>query len=434
MKKNVLNYTVKKQIALLILIILSGCVQENEMAEKKEQFLSGIFPLATIDDNKVHLKWETMLNELILRPYELVVPEKIEICISENETSKFQKLIELDLDNGGSYSYTADRLQNGKPYFFYTISKKKGFESVYSDTLMVIPNHKKEFEVLIKDEKHTFYDVSIAHQKNKIAYVDHYYTWDGGENCCMTTAIMISNMDGSGKEMLTLNSYKPSWSPLNNKIAFHFDGIQGVGWIPAQIVLYDFETQTTKPLSDENEYNFAPAFSENGEFLLFQSSKNAPDQDTTNMLLLPTTIWFYNLKTFESFQVTDLSKTLLRSAERPYWIDNDRFLFQGTYPNGQYQIFESSVSKKQITSVFKSKWNDYTPSISPDKKKIAFVSDRSGTSQIWVYHIDHKTYSQITGYSLEESVQPTWNNIQWLDNSTIVFTLSDYSLVKKKVE
>jgi len=154
-----------------------------------------------------------------------------------------------------------------------------------------------------------------------------------------------------------------------------------------------------------------------------------PGVDATN-------IWLLNLKTLESFQITDISKTSLRTVERPCWIDNDRFLFHGARSEGknQYRLFESSISQKQITQIFESKWNDYNPSISPNQKKIAFISNRSGFNQVWVYHIDSKNFFQITGYSTNESLTYEWSEVEWLDNSTIVYTINENQLVKQRVE
>jgi len=244
----------------------------------------------------------------------------------------------------------------------------------------------------------------------------------------MEQAIFIANMDGSGKELVKIDGNNPSWSPANDKIVFHFDGIQNVGWIPAQIAMYDCKTKSITQLTDDNYYNYSPVYSKNGESLLFQSSKNTPGTYETN-------IWMMNLKTHQTFQITDISKTPLKTVERPCWIDNDRFLFHVAYSEGrnQYQLFESSVSKKQITKIFESKWNDYNPSISPYQKKIAFISDRSGFNQVWVYHIDSRTFSQITGYSNGESLTYGWSKIEWLDNSTLVFTINENQLVKQKV-
>ena len=423
----------KKSFVLCFLAIMFGCKQED-MVDTEKFRLWCVSPISTIDDSKVHLIWGTMCYDKMLRPYEFVAPDEIDIYIAQNEMSNFQKIIEVD-NNG---SYTVDKLQNGKPYFFYFVSKKKGFKPLFSDTIMAVPNSRNNFEILQKcEEEHvpSLSNVSIAHKKNKIAYVDKYYYWNGGSNCCMAVSILIANMDGSEKELVKINGYHPSWSPANDKVAFHYDDtytyVNNVGWI-SQIALFDYETKSISQLTNDNSIKYSPVFSKNGELLLFQSSKYipySPGMDATN-------IWLLNLKTLESFQITDISKTSLRTVERPCWIDNDRFLFHGAYSERKnpYQLFESSVSKKQITKIFESKWNDYNPSVSPDQAKIAFISNRSGMNQVWIYHIYKKTFSQITGYSNNESLSYEWSNIEWLDNSTIVFTINENQLVKQIIE
>lgn len=422
---------------IAILLILAGgasCSDDNASSDDNvssddnEKYVMWTpCPIATIDDGAVQLNWlnYSIYNKILL-PFEWVSPDKFDIYISESETSKFRKLIELKNDE--SYSYTSDKLQNGKPYLFYVVSKKNGFKSLYSDTVMAVPNKRKEFEILqiSNDLVHTLWNVSIARQKNKIAYVDQ-YIWDctaSANGLCMDHSVFISNIDGSEKELVGISGRNPHWSPANDKIVYWSEK----GHVQT-IELYDCETKSNTRLTVGNDRNLAPVFSGNGEFLLFQSSKNAPDKYTTN-------IWLFNLKTFDSFQITDISKTSLRTVEYPYCIDNDRFLFHGIYPGEKYQLFESSVSKKQINKVFSSKWNDCTPSISPDQTKIAFISDRTRIYQIWIYHIVSKTYSQITGYSNGESIGQ-YTNIEWVDNSTIMYTIysnEGLQLVKQRVE
>jgi len=429
----------KSRILLVALVFGAYCCSPKiEDIDSENYVLLKANPTATIDNSKVHIKWGPSRIWVSVSDCPMclgvVDADIIEIYISENERSNFRQVVELK--NGGDYSYTVDGLQNSNSYFFYLVSKKKGFVSLNSDTIMAIPNKREGFEILQKsDEEHIprLANVSIAHQRNIIAYVDRFYSWNGGSNCCSAMSILIGNMDGSGKELVKIHSSNPSWSPANDKIAFHFEDtyVNNVGWI-SQIAMYDYETKSITQLTNDNSIKYSPVFSKNGELLLFQSSKyipHSPGIDATN-------IWLLNLKTLESFQITDISKTSLRTVERPCWIDNDRFLFHGAYSEGknQYRLFESSVSKKQITKIFESKWNDYNPSISPDQKKIAFISNRSGFDQVWIYHIDSRTFSQITGYSNNESLTYAWNKIEWLDNSTIVFTINENQLIKQRVE
>ena len=417
-------------MVVLFSALLFGCKRED-IIDCEDCIIWTVSPTATIDDSKVQLHW---MKPLQWEPWpnekNITDPDDFVIYISENDMSNFRELVELDRntlhqDKDYYYTYTVDKIQNGKSYFFYFASKKKGFETVYSDTIMAVANKRKNFEVLLTDAGY----VSVAQQKNKMAYVAS-YTWNNGNN--ESRSLFISNVDDSEKELVRIGAYQPTWSPTNEKVAFYFDGILDVGWIPAQIALYDYETKTITQVTDENDYNWAPDFSENGELLLYQSSKNTPGTYETN-------IWVLKLNTLEPLQITDISKTSLRTVERPRWIDNNRFLFHGVYQEGQrekYQLFESSISTKQINKVFESKWNDYTPSISPDQKKIAFVSNRSMVNQIWIYHIDSKTYSQITGYSIDEYVNEH-DYIEWQDNATIVFTIMNnqgIQTVKQKVE
>ena len=405
-----LRNLMSKFFLVLCLAMLFGCKQENT----EKSIIWYECPIIIIDDSKVHLKWQPVpFYYHLISGYEYVEPDKVDIYISKNDMSNFQKLIELNYDKHGSY--TVDNLQNNSPYFFFAVAKKKGLESWYSDTIMAIPNKRKEFEILQTSDEAKMSRISnfsISHQKNKMAYVDTYQY-----------SILISNMDGSGKELVNVKSNSPSWSPTNDKIVYHSNGNHDVTWRHAQIVMYDYETKSITLLTDDDYYNYYPIFSKNGELLLFLLNKNTSSTYEANIYLM-------NLKTLESFQITDISKTSVRWVGGLSWIDNDQFLFHGN-SEGKYRLFESSVSEKQITTIFESKWNDYSPSISPDQKKIAFISNRSGMSQVWIYHTDSKTFSQITGYSKSES---TWSNIEWLDNSTIVFTINDIQLVKQRVE
>jgi Tol biopolymer transport system component len=141
-----------------------------------------------------------------------------------------------------------------------------------------------------------------------------------------------------------------------------------------------------------------------------------------------------NLKTSETTQITDIANANLIGAGRPNWIDNEKFLFHGVRRDYKYQIYESSVNDKQVSQLFVSDWNDYSPSISPDNKKIAFISDRSGSNQIWLYSLENKSLRQLTGFSENEYVDNSWNRIEWIDNLYILFTFNDNKLMKLKIE
>jgi Tol biopolymer transport system component len=379
-------------------------------------------PIAIIGNKQIQLNWlNYSIYNLVLRPFTYADPDNFEIYISIATPDSFSKLIELK--NTNDYSYKIENLTNGQPYYFYVVSKKKRYASLISDTIMVIPNQKTNTENLITiDDLHSVSSVAFGSQINKIAYVDKFYKWNGGSNCCMAVSILISNLDGSESELLEINASQPFWSPNNDKIVFRTEN-----GMASQIALFDYNTKIITKLTDDTFFDYAPVFSNNGDLILYQSSKNSPTTYSTN-------IWMINLKTSETSQITDIVDLNLRDAGRPNLVDNEKFLFHGIGQDYKSQIYESSVTTMQVIPKIVSNWNDYCPSKSPDNKNIAFISDRSGSNQIWLYSNIDKSLRQLSGFSGDEDIMEEWNRIEWMDNFNILFSISDNKLIKLKID
>jgi len=171
--------------ALICGLIIKSCDSMQENCENCA--IWGAFPMAIIDDSKVQLHWMKPMPDPFDRT-DMVDPDKFDIYFSKNQRSNFLKLIDSkreDLYREENhpykyryYTYTVDELQNGEPYFFYIVSKKNGFKPLTSDTIMAVPNKRKDFKILMSDSRSTFCDVTVARLKNKLAYVDKFYTWD----------------------------------------------------------------------------------------------------------------------------------------------------------------------------------------------------------------------------------------------------------------
>ena len=416
----------KKYFILGFFLAFFGCEKNELNTEGKVIWKPD--PVAIISDSKVQLSWlnYSIYNDILL-PYEIVDPDKFEIYISKNNFPYFNKLIELD--NNKKYSYTIKGLTNNQPVYFYVTSLKKGFEKLISDTIMVIPNKEvSPIDLAVQSDNHTIVSVSIAHNFEKIAYVDKNYYWNGGENCCMAVSILISNIDGSQAELLDVDSYEPDWSPNDDKIVFRTEKneINLVNGMPSQIALYDCSSKNIIKLTDDTVFNYSPVFSKNGELILYQSTKGVSDHYSTN-------IWMINLKTLEQTQLTDLKNSELINFGKASWIDNDNYIFNATEKNHKNQIYKSAINSNLVEKVFESAWNDYCPSVSPNNKMIAFISDRSGSNQIWIYNLDTHLYKQLTGYSNDEYISESWDRIEWIDNQNITFTLNETKFVKQKI-
>ena len=88
--------------------------------------------------------------------------------------------------------------------------------------------------------------------------------------------IYVADVDGTGLRRISNESYcdRPTWSaPPLNEIAYTCRG--GGGY---QIMLYDYATGTSKPISDGIGSNESPAFAPNGRHIAFVSDRTGRQQ------------------------------------------------------------------------------------------------------------------------------------------------------------
>jgi len=93
------------------------------------------------------------------------------------------------------------------------------------------------------------------------------------------------------------------------------------------------------------------------------------------------------------------------------WVDkmNDRY-------NSNLWIVD--VEGKRLRELTPGNWRDSSPVWSPDGKKVAFLSDRDGTSQIHVLWLDTREVAQLT------HVETTPNELSWSpDGKKLAFTM-----------
>lgn len=417
----------KKFLLFIILITIVSC-DDSEEEVVRPKLIWKPQPSGIIGNESIQLNWfNSSLLLMIGRPFDYIEPDKFEIFVSYQNINSFIKLTEFD--NIGEYTYKVNGLKNNEPIYFYVTSLKSGYNKLISDTIMLIPN--KEISpdnLIIKEDNQSVLSVSVANKINKITYVNQKYKWKNEENCCTSLAVFISNFDGSDSELLERNAHSPKWSLDNSKIVFRTDmgEINSGNGTPSQIALYDYETKSITKLTNDSENNYSPVFSDNGEMILYQSSKGNSEKSSTNL-------WLMNLQSLEKKQLTFIGNADIITYGRVDWINNEDYIFQATLNNSKNHIFKSNINTTKIEKIFDSNWNDYCPSVSPDEKMIAFVSDRSGSNQIWIYNIEKSVFKQITGFSNDEIILEGWLNIDWINNQNITYTINYNKFVKHNI-
>ena len=408
-----------RNIIIFILILASfSCKKEEKIPANSR--LRGPFLISFIGDKEVTLTYFSQYVTDIYSTYKLVDPDYFDIYESEGQISNFKEIVKLKNDN--IYTYTLDGLNNGTTYSFYIVGEKEGYTSLYSDTIMVIPNQKLTFDTLVTiNNNHSISSVSYSPVANKIAYVDKYYAWNVGDNGYMGESIILSSINNQDSGLLAIDSYDPNWSSNGDTVVFA-EETQFHGYY-SQIAIYDLNSKAITKLTNDTTYYYNPSFSPSDDKILYQSNKNRPDINSTN-------IWLMDLSTYKTELIIDLSKTNFVNVSRPDWMDENNFIFQGTNSNSKTSIYKSSILTKEIEPLIESKWNDYNASVSPDANQIAFISDRSGSEQLWAYNLQTKEFKQLTGYDDSEYFDGNWTKIDWMDNNQLLFTFGEKRLTK----
>lgn len=151
--------------------------------------------------------------------------------------------------------------------------------------------------------------------------------------------------------------FSPSWSPLGAQIVF-------VGLKNGQTDLYSYNltdlnlTQLTNDKYDERD----PAFSPDEEFIAFSSDR-------------------------------PISKNTSSDSAFVY---------------GRYNLSLLELESKKITNLTENKGNNRSPTWSPDGKKICFVSDRNGISNLYIKDLDKATLYPVTNV-LSGCFSPSWS-------------------------
>lgn len=157
--------------------------------------------------------------------------------------------------------------------------------------------------------------------------------------------------------------YNPTWNPQTDKVAF-------VGLKNGQSDLYciDLTSSALERLTEDVFSEAEPSWSPDGERLLFASDRGP------------------------YLQPEDLPENFALSA----------------HDLSNYDIYELSVRENRLRRIIDDPYSDRTPAFSPDGKVIAFTSDRSGITNIYLHDLETGTVWPITNV-LTCAMQPTWS-------------------------
>jgi Tol biopolymer transport system component len=310
-------------------------------------------------------------------------------------------------------------LENGKTCCFYVETRKRGYDNRTSKKVMVKPSEPEEASVIENVEKVTLGLGDIKNDFSEIAYTNWDFEWNGGANCCISSAVMLYSITSGSTSVIDTSCYGGSLHPTKNQLLYVSDkGERTVeGHRPSYFVLYDVDTETYKYYRDEDNDIRYPVFTNDGERIIY--TKNPPGSGFE--------IWQMNTQTEEKVQLiahNPFSDNSLLDPDKPALSPDDNSLYfeaaRSTDHGGPMAIWKYSFQDKTINTIFESVWDDTNPAVSPNGKMLAFISDRSGIENIWVYNFISDEHIQVTG-SEGFSCRKGLGLLRWINNNTIAF-------------
>jgi Tol biopolymer transport system component len=155
--------------------------------------------------------------------------------------------------------------------------------------------------------------------------------------------------------------------------------------------------------------DLCPDYSRDGRLIAFCSSRSGAFQ-----------IWAMNADGSNVHMVTDGNGFFTFPDYSP---DASKIVFGGTASDADVNdnVYVINADGSGLEKLTTDGNNDY-PTYSPDGRKIAFISDRTGVEQVWVMNADGSNQTQLSHSGVVEDQLPDWSP----DGKRIAFAQGDF--------
>lgn len=202
----------------------------------------------------------------------------------------------------------------------------------------------------------------------------------------------VMDLDGRNKRDVSGGSqfaYGYSASPDGKRISYHEN---------YQIYISNADGTEKQHVVTGNPFNFVPQWSPDGEWLLFVSGEHynchpyVVKSDGTGLRKLADRGGYRGV--VERLKHPDFHS---ESSDVPVWSKDGQSVFFTALIDGRVELMASDLNGN-VTRLTHSEpgTRHYHPAVSPDGKWILFGSDRSGTMQLYVSHVDGSSVHAIT--------------------------------------
>lgn len=424
----------KQYILFALFFSLVGCVERWDDPIPEGSELGTPYLISTItEEGKVSLNWHfSRICPGFCPP--TVQGSSYEVFGKFPGSSDFVRIARLD---AGEKTFMVDNSAYGNTYEFYVTTHRAG-QKTTSNRVMTVPNPLPEHEIVLEmDNWDQFYQSKVNPQGGKLAFISNYRWTEEGQDF-MTLSLFVQDILSGQTEMVRLNSYHPEWSADGQMVVFaSTEGLRQVvrGYTPSHLFTYELESQALNRIVEGPHQHYYPRFGKGDDTLLFFSDS----LESGNMGLWKTDKEANIQVLWPSFPYPEHAAGLPLTTAMDASMLKDMAAFDhlSTVDNRTvYNIyvveFGDGVQKRELVG---SPWHDMSPSFSPSNENlIAFVSDRSGTRQVWTLDTSSGKLNQVSYFQDNDHIGSNMS-LSWTDQGqSLVLPISGPTGIWKMVK
>ncbi|MCI4669650.1 MAG: hypothetical protein MRZ79_16060 [Bacteroidia bacterium] len=406
----------------LLISLIIGCTSLDPLPQIEESpkvYTPRLFSIRTANGPELRWGWLSMGGSQ--QPYGLSA-EKFVIFQAIDQYDTFTEIAET---SGDTFSFALDQLDEGHSYFYRIQAYASEENNEFSSIIQLTSSSLEQKETFWPESEESLSHGSFTKNSDQISF----------QLDTDSTSYVALGKWGESKVQLVIEGEDPAWNHLQNHLAFQSIQDTSTGGIQNALQVVDpdnsFLLESTlggdapylqpdwgdyQGRQDWISYISTVPSSDLWGIFIYNPTDGAeptlikdvvPDNSLGSHLPIGRPVWY---KREESFLAYEIFKPKLYRNDTSYWVRD---------------IQSINVNSRSEKYLVESMWDDFAPSVSNDGNYMAFLSNRSGKTEIWLKDLNSQKFTQLTG-SLELNPSRKINKLAWSpDGKYLLYTHED---------